>query len=142
MDFFKIQLPPPKPLPPDFERKLLKYKIRCYIMNHSLGIASKEVQVLLKDKAVSTCFAICYKLQYCANIKLKYQNNFFHISKLKKLIHPLKSMTLRSIDFLGNLFQLIIQLVQYLNQFPQLIFISYHEMTLSDNVCTYNKYQY
>ncbi|KAJ8926091.1 hypothetical protein NQ315_009948 [Exocentrus adspersus] len=49
----KIQLPPPKPLSEEFERKLLKYKIRCYLMNHSLGTAVKEIQVLLKDKSVS-----------------------------------------------------------------------------------------
>nr|XP_023025866.1 CCR4-NOT transcription complex subunit 10 [Leptinotarsa decemlineata] len=47
----KITLPPPKPLSEEFEKKLLKYKIRCYLMNHSLSISSKEVQVLLKDKS-------------------------------------------------------------------------------------------
>ncbi|CAH1100955.1 unnamed protein product [Psylliodes chrysocephalus] len=47
----KIQLPPPKPLSEDFEQKLLKYKVRCYIMNHSIKIVLKEVEVLLKDKS-------------------------------------------------------------------------------------------
>ncbi|CAG9821316.1 unnamed protein product [Phaedon cochleariae] len=60
----KIQLPPPKPLPEEFERKLLKYKLRCYVMNHSLKTAVKEVQVLLKDKSSIDAMFLAAHVEY------------------------------------------------------------------------------
>lgn len=48
-----MPLPDPKPIPEEFQRKLLKYKVRCYLLNHSLSLASKELPAMLKDKSVS-----------------------------------------------------------------------------------------
>ncbi|CAG9854808.1 unnamed protein product [Phyllotreta striolata] len=60
----KIQLPPPKPISEEFKRKLLKYKIRCYIMNHSIKTALKDVQLLLKDKSNIEAMFMSANLEY------------------------------------------------------------------------------
>ncbi|KAG5884107.1 hypothetical protein JTB14_024147 [Gonioctena quinquepunctata] len=60
----KIQLPPPKPLSEEFEKKLLKYKLRCYVMSHSLKMAAKEVQVLLKDKLNIDAMFLAANIEY------------------------------------------------------------------------------
>lgn len=60
----KIQLPPPKPLPEKFEKKLLKYKLRSYIMNHSIKTAMKEIQVLLKDKTNIDALFLAANIEY------------------------------------------------------------------------------
>ncbi|XP_028141925.2 CCR4-NOT transcription complex subunit 10 [Diabrotica virgifera virgifera] len=60
----KITLPPPKPLSEEFERKLLKYKVRCYVMNHSMKTAIKEIPVLLKDKSNIDAMFLSANIEY------------------------------------------------------------------------------
>nr|CAH7758857.1 unnamed protein product [Callosobruchus chinensis] len=60
----KVQLPPPKPLSEEFEKKLLSYKLRCYIINHSLNTALKEVQILLKDKSNISALFMAANIEY------------------------------------------------------------------------------
>ncbi|CAH1971240.1 unnamed protein product [Acanthoscelides obtectus] len=60
----KVQLPPPKPLSEEFEKKLLRYKLRCYIINHSLNTAFKEVQVLMKDKSNIDALFLAANIEY------------------------------------------------------------------------------
>ncbi|KAJ8964599.1 hypothetical protein NQ317_017654 [Molorchus minor] len=60
----KVHLPPPKPLSEEFEKKLLKYKIKCYLMNHALNMASKEIQTLLKDKSNIDAMFLAANIEY------------------------------------------------------------------------------
>ncbi|KAJ8962748.1 hypothetical protein NQ318_001146 [Aromia moschata] len=60
----KVQLPPPKPLSEEFEKKLLKYKMRCYLMNHSMTTAIKEIQLLLKDKCNIDAMFLAANIEY------------------------------------------------------------------------------
>lgn len=48
-----LSQPPPKPLPEELQKKLIKYKVRCYLLNHSVTLATKSLAILLKDKSVS-----------------------------------------------------------------------------------------
>ncbi|XP_060523703.1 CCR4-NOT transcription complex subunit 10 isoform X2 [Cylas formicarius] len=60
----KIQLPPPKPIPEEFQKKLSKYKVRCYLMNHSFNILAKEVPLLLKEKDNIDALFLSANLEY------------------------------------------------------------------------------
>ncbi|EFA06148.2 CCR4-NOT transcription complex subunit 10 isoform X1 [Tribolium castaneum] len=57
----------PQPLDPameEFKKKLIKYKIRCYLMNHNLEIANKEISNLLKDKQNFQALFLAANLEY------------------------------------------------------------------------------
>ncbi|XP_076267943.1 CCR4-NOT transcription complex subunit 10 isoform X1 [Rhynchophorus ferrugineus] len=60
----KFPLPTPKPISEDFQKKLLKYKIRCYLLKHSLTIASKGLKTLLKDKNNVDALFMASNLKY------------------------------------------------------------------------------
>jgi CCR4-NOT transcription complex subunit 10 len=57
----------PQPLDPateEFKRKLLKYKIRCYLMNHNLETSAREIGNLLKDKQNFEALFLAANLEY------------------------------------------------------------------------------
>ncbi|XP_050295230.1 CCR4-NOT transcription complex subunit 10 isoform X2 [Anthonomus grandis grandis] len=60
----KFPLPTAKPIPEDFQKKLLKYKVRCYLLNHSLSIATREIPVLLKEKNKIEALFLSANLHY------------------------------------------------------------------------------
>lgn len=60
----KLPLPSPKPISEEIQKKLLKYKIRCYLLNHSISIAAKELKILLKDKSNIDALFMASNLEY------------------------------------------------------------------------------
>ncbi|ENN80040.1 CCR4-NOT transcription complex subunit 10 [Dendroctonus ponderosae] len=60
----KLPLPDPKPIPEEFQRKLLQYKVRCYLLNHSVSLASKELSAMLKDKSKVDLMFLTANLEY------------------------------------------------------------------------------
>ncbi|XP_066142548.1 CCR4-NOT transcription complex subunit 10 [Euwallacea fornicatus] len=60
----KLPLPAPKPISEDLQKKLLKYKVRCYLLNRSLTLAAKEIPVLLKDKCKIEAVLMAANLEY------------------------------------------------------------------------------
>ncbi|XP_063908299.1 CCR4-NOT transcription complex subunit 10-like [Zophobas morio] len=56
-----------QPLDPameEFKKKLNRYKIRCYLMNHNLDVAHKEISLLLKDKQNVEAMFLGSNLEY------------------------------------------------------------------------------
>ncbi|XP_044263264.1 CCR4-NOT transcription complex subunit 10 [Tribolium madens] len=74
----------PQPLDPameEFKKKLIKYKIRCYLMNHNLEIANKEISNLLKDKQNFRALFLAANLEYL-------KGNLIEAQKLLAAVPP------------------------------------------------------
>lgn len=72
-----------KPLDPSmvkFKKKLLRYKIRCHLMNHNFEVAIKEISLFSKDKPLETMF-LGANLEYL-------KGNFIESQKLLAAVPP------------------------------------------------------
>ncbi|KAL1512678.1 hypothetical protein ABEB36_002234 [Hypothenemus hampei] len=76
-----LPLPKPKPISDIFQKKLLIFKLRCYLMGHSLSIVHKELALILSDQLKVDLAILAANLEYL-------KGNFIGALKCLSVVTP------------------------------------------------------